>query len=201
MRENFLTHDNKFEVRLPGEDYEGAVQVYISIVAKNDIPNFKPAHLHDDYEDEEFQISAGEVIGVGPKFRFLVDKVYDPLKAPVSSIVRITEGENKDGPFTLSMEDEYIVVRLSKSDWQEYAGIRDRTPTIVHSAVVLPALSEAIRRIQEHTDTLWGGRLLEMLESKNIDPETPLIAAQQILACPVTRTFNEVNTTLDRREI
>lgn len=200
MRENFAANDNSFEVRLKGEDYEGMVDVEVSVVAATDIDRYRPDGIHEDYEDEQFQLRAGEVIGVGPTFRFLVDKVYDPLKAPVSSLVRITEGEHKDGPFTLTLDDDLIIVRLSKSDWHEYAGIRDRVPTVVHSAIILPALAEAIRNISEHTDTLWGGRLKDLLEANNIDNGAPLAAAQEILASPVTRTINEVNATLDRGE-
>ena len=200
MRENFSINDNSFEVRLQGEDYEGMVDVEISVVARKDIADYQPEGIHDDYEDEKFQLRAGEVIGIGPTFRFLVDKVYDPLKAPVSSLVRITEGEHKDGPFTLTLDDDLIIVRLSKSDWHEYAGIRDRVPPVVHSAIVLPALAEAIRKIYEHTDSLWGGRLKDLLEASNIDEGAPLAAAQEILASPVTRTINDVNAILDRGE-
>lgn len=200
MRESFGVNGDSFEVRLKGEDYEGMVDVELSVVTQKNIADYRPEGIHDDYENEKFQLRAGEVIGLGPNFRFLVDKVYDPLKAPVSSLVRITEGEHKDGPFTLTLDDDLIIVRLSKSDWHEYAGIRDRVPTVVHSAIVLPALAEAIRKIHEHTDTLWGGRLKDALEAKNIDEGDPLAAAQEILASPVTRTINEVNATLDRGE-
>ncbi len=200
MRENFATNEGSIEVRLKGENYEGMVDVEVSVVAGKDIANYWPEGIHDDYGDQKFQLSTGEVIRLGPTFRFLVDKVYDPLKAPVSSLIRITEGEHKDGPFTLTLDDDLIVVRLSKADWHEYAGIRDRVPTIVHSAIVLPALAEAIRKINEHIDTLWGGRLKDMLEANNIDEGAPLAAAQEILASPVTRTLNEVNATLDRGE-
>lgn len=200
MRENFAVNDESFEIRLKGDDYEGMVDVEISLIARTDITDYRPEGIHDDYEDERFRLRAGEVIALGPTYRFLVDKVYDPLKAPVSSLVRITEGEHKDGPFTLTLDDDLIIVRLSKSDWREYAGIRDRVPTIVHSAIVLPALAEAIRKINEHTDTLWGGRLKDLLDANSIDEATPLAAAQEILASPVTRTFNEVNTSLDRGE-
>jgi hypothetical protein len=200
MRENFAANDSSFEVRLRGEDYEGMVDVDATIVARSDITDYRPAGLHEDYEDEKFQLRAGEVIGVGPTFRFLVDKVYDPLKAPVSSLVRITKGEHKDGPFTLVLDDDHIIVRLSKADWHEYDGIRDRVPTVVHSAIVLPALAEAIRKIREHFDTLWGGRLADLLEANGIDADAPLAAAQKILASPITRTFDEVNTALDRGE-
>lgn len=198
MRESFATNSQRLDLRLKGEDYEGFVDVEISVVAQKEIVDYRPEGIHEDYEDETFLLRSGDVIGVGPTFRFLVDKVYDPLKAPLSSLVRITEGEDRDGPFTVSYDDDLIVVSLSKSDWHEYSGVRDRVPTVVHSAIVLPALAEAIRRIDKHTDTLWGGRLKDLLEAKNIDQSAPLAAAQEVLASPVSRTFNEVNATLDQ---
>lgn len=198
MRESFATNKQTLELRLRGEDYEGFVDVEVSVVAQKEIVDYRPEGIHEDYEDEKFLLRSGDVIGVGPTFRFLVDKVYDPLKAPVSSLVRITEGEHPDGPFTVTYDDDLIVVSLSKSDWHEYAGVRDRVPTVVHSAIVLPALAEAIRTINQHTDTLWGGRLKDLLQANNIDQSAPLAAAQEVLASPITRTFNEVNATLDQ---
>lgn len=198
MRESFATNSQTLNLRLKGEDYEGFVDVEISVVAQEEVIDYRPEGIHEDYEDEKFLLKPGDVIGVGPTFRFLVDKIYDPLKAPVSSLVRITEGEHTDGPFTVTYDDDLIIVSLSKSDWQEYAGVRDRVPTVVHSAIVLPALAEAILRVDQHTDTLWGGRLKDLLEARNIDQSAPLAAAQEVLASPLTRTFNEVNATLDQ---
>lgn len=200
MRETLLTNEESLQFRLRGPDYEGLVDIGISLVSKIEIANYQPAHIHTDYLGEHFHVYAGEVLGIGPSFRFHVDKTYDPLKAPVSSLIRIMEGDQKDGAFSLTLDDDLIIVRLSKSDWTEYAGIRDRVPSIVHSAIVLPALTEAIRSLNEHTDTLWGGRLKEILENNGVDQNAPLAAAQQILSHPIARTFNEVNTTLDRGE-
>jgi hypothetical protein len=118
----------------------------------------------------------------------------------VSSLVRITFGSHVDGPFEVTLDDELITIRLSKADWQEYAGIRDRAPTIVHSSIILPVLAEAIRTIDQNIDTLWGGRLKEILATKGIDQKSPLAAAQQVLASPISRMFNEVNINLDKAE-
>lgn len=198
MRENFFSNDVAFEVRLNGDDYEGMVAVEVSIVTSKSIPKYRPSGIHDDYGDEVFRLCAGEVIGVGPTYSFHVDKIYDPLKAPVSSIMRITEGIHNDGPFSLTLDDDLIIVKLSKADWHEYDGVRDRMPTIIHSAIVFPALAEAITKIDENPDTIWAGRLKDQLEAKGIDRAFPLKAAQEILSSPVNRTFVDVNAALDR---
>jgi hypothetical protein len=201
MRETFMVDRPTWSVRLKGDDYEGKVDVDIVIVAKSDTDDYRPKGLHEDYGDEKFMLRHGEVLAVGPTFSFLVDKVYDPLKAPVASLIRVDEGEHEDGPFTLTLDDDLIVVWLSKTDWREYDGICSRAPSIIHGAIVLPVLAEAIRRVDEHLDTLWGARLKDLLDRKSIDIGNPLTAAQEVLASPVTRMFGEVNATLDSGDL
>lgn len=200
MRENFSTAESSLDIRLKGEDYEGFVDIEVSVVAKSLIESYSPAGLHNDYLNESFDIGPGKVLGIGQNFRFHVDKVYDPLRAPVSSLLRITEGTHKDGPFTLALDDDLIIISLSKSDWREYAGVRDRLSSVVHSAIVLPALVEAILNVDLYQETLWSGRLKDILEARNINANEQLLAAQEILGNPIARTFSEVNATLDQRD-
>lgn len=200
MRQSILVSEQETLFRLKGDDYEGALEIDVTLVAIADIPTYKPDELHADYGDATFSVSMGEVLGIGPSFRINVDKEFDPLKAPVASIVRITEGSHEDGPFALTLDDDLIIVRLSKSDWKDYAGIRDRVPTVVHSAIVLPALAEAISSITNFTHTLWGGRLQDVIDARGLDVTNPLATAQEALASPASRTFREVNSILDRSE-
>ena len=200
MRQSFLLTSKDQALILRGDDYEGIVEIDISVVVQRNIQGYQPAGMHADYGDAKFNLRLGELIAIGPTYQIHVDKVYDPLKAPVSSLVRITVGSHPEGPFVVTLDDDLITIRLSKLDWEEYAGIRDRAPSIVHSSIILPVLAEAIRTIEQNIDTLWAGRLKELLASKGIDRKSPLIAAQEILASPISRTFNEVNVSLDRAE-
>ena len=198
IRENFLVADKKWSTNLAGPDYEGTVEIETCVLAIEDIDNYTPANAHEDYEDESFQIKSGELLAIGPDFTFLVDKVYDPLKAPVASLLKVVEGEHDTGPFHLILDDDLIIIKLSKKDWQEYAGIRDRVPSLLHSSIVLPVLAAAISNIYTNQGTLWSDRLKELIEIKEIDIEHPLIAAQVLLDSPLTRTFDEVNARLDK---
>ena len=198
MRQSFLLGSGEQKITLNGQDYEGLVSIDISIVARKDIPAYQPSGIHADYENAEFSLRPGELIAVGPTYQVHIDKVYDPLKAPVASLVRITEGDHKEGPLEVTLDDDLITIRLSKTDWNEYAGIRDRAPSVIHSSIIFPVLMEAIRTVDQYSDTLWGGRIKEILGKEGIDQSLPFIGAQKILASPVSRTFGELNVKLDR---
>jgi hypothetical protein len=201
MRESFLVSGGEWIQRLSGPDYEGSVELEIQIISAKNIHDYSPSGVHDDYDGEKFNIKKGEVLAIGGRARFHVDKVYDPLKAPVSSLIKIKEGEHKEGPFNLLLEDELIFVLLSKLDWKEYPGIRDRVPALLHGTLVLPVLAEAISNIHKHQSTLWAGRLQEIIDAKGIDTSKPLSAAQLILASPLQRTLQAVNVELDKKEL
>lgn len=197
MRINFITPGPDWATTLDGPDFEGTVKIDAQVIATQTITGYMPGGAHEDYSDQHFDIESGELIAIGPSFNFLVDKDYDPLKAPVASLLQVREGEYETGPFQLVLDDDRLVVNLSKTDWQEYAGIKDRVPELLHSAIVLPAIAAAIGCIDKYEGFLWAGRLKDLLEAKQISRDDPLDAAQQILGNPLTRTFNRINAKLD----
>ena len=100
--------------------------------------------------------------------------------------------------FECLLEEEYITIRLSKNDWRQYPGIKDRAEELLHSALVLPILVNAISVVDDYSEFLWASRLKAALAGKQIDQEDPLMAAQELLDSPIRRTFESVNVVLDR---
>lgn len=198
MRENFITAGPEWTTNLAGPDYEGSVRLEVQVIAVRDIKNYVPAGAHEDYDDAKFHIKSGDLLAICPDYSFHVDKVYDPLKAPVASLLRVIEGEHKHGPFQLVLDDDLIFVKLSKTDWKEYAGIRDRVPALLHSTIVLSVMAAAISELNKYESTLWAGRIRDVLLKKDINTDYPLMAAQELLDSPLTRTFDEVNVKLDK---
>lgn len=201
LRLNFLCEGPDWNCHLNGTDFEGRVEIETRIIATSRVDGYQPKNAHSDYEGFEFTILAGELLAIGPSYTFLVDKLYDPLKAPVSSLLRVVEGSHEYGPYEVVLDDDLIFAKLSKKDWQEYPGVRDRLPTIVHSAIVLPVLARAIREMEQHSHTLWSNRLDNLIRAREIDPTDSLKAAQELLSSPMSRTFGEVNVYLDQQDV
>ena len=199
FRAEYRSSSSSHRVRLAGHELEGRVEIEVMLFATEPLSAYLPAGAHEDYGGDTFDLKVGEVLGIGPTFTFDVEKQWDPLKAPVSSIMRVSKGEHPTGPFRLALEDNYIEVLLSQEDWEQYAGVKERVPGVIHSALVLPALAEAVLRMPDHGGKRWADRLRAISEQhQEIDTTKPLEAAQLLLRGPLARTFRELNTALDR---
>jgi hypothetical protein len=198
MREIYLSTAEDWEEVLSGQDYEGLVKIETEVIAAKYIENYKPSGLHEDYDGADFSIQAGGILAIGPILSFNVEKHYDSLKAPLESIVKVVLGTHLSGPFETILDDDFIIVKLSKQDWAQYGRIRNRVPTILHSAIALPVLAIAISKIREHEACLWSGRLNSAIAQMGLSSENPLKVAQELLDNPLTRAFKELNTRLDK---
>ncbi|WP_028467964.1 hypothetical protein [Neptunomonas japonica] len=199
-REAFISTDVHWEHKFDGPDFIGKVVIEISVVALKPVEGYAPEGMHSDYEGATFNINSGELIAIAPSYSFLAEKDFDALKAPVASLVKIVEGENDIGPFECSYDDDLIIVTLSKIDWSEYAAIRDRVSTTLHTSIVLPVLVGALYYLEEHgTGSTWTDRLEEIVNRLDLSLDNPLMSAQEILSNPLQRAFTEVNKELDKR--
>jgi hypothetical protein len=198
LRSEFTTAEEVRNITFDGHDLEGRVELEIVLFASKATSGYRPAGAHPDYGTTTFDLEPGALLGVGPGFSFEVDKQFDPLRAPVASIMRVSKGEHPVGPFRLALEDEFVEIILSHEDWGHYAGVKDRVPGVLHVALVLPALVEAVRRMGEFSGRRWADRLRSMTEVHQVDITQPLEAAQQLLQEPLTRAFNELNAALDK---
>jgi len=200
-RESFTTREQAFSQTFDGPDLEGKVYIEISLVAVKRIEGYAPAGMHSDYDGANFDINSGELIAIVPTYSFLAEKDFDALKAPVASLIRIEEGEEDIGPFKCTYETQLIIVTLPKAGWDEYAAIRDRVPSVLHTSIVLPVLVEALTLLRDDSapGVTWADRLDEIVTQMDLDIEKPLLAAQAILSNPLGRAFVEVNKELDKR--
>jgi hypothetical protein len=197
-RKEFVTSGPTKILTFPGDDLQGRVDIEISLFAAKPLPAYAPPGVHSDYGTTAFGLERGEVLGIGPAFSFEVDKQFDPLRAPVSSIMRIRQGDHAEGTYRLVLEDDFIEVLLSQHTWARYAGVRDRVPAVLHIGLVMPALVEGLRRLNDFSGRRWADRLRAIVETKGVDTSTPIEAAQILLQDPLGRAFDELNLYLDR---
>lgn len=178
----------KIESNLLKEKVE--VQFYICSVAK--IENYHPEGTHSVFDNEIFNIEVGDILALGGTVDFIVAKEFDPLKAPISSIIRLVKSESRnEGDIRVIYDNEKIIVELSKKDYEIYSQIKNNSIEILHSALVLPILVDAIYEANKGDDTLgvWVDKLKQICNERKINMDDPLSAAQIILNNPISRTF------------
>lgn len=194
FRQHFSTFEKEDVFILPASRVRELVSVGFYIRAVEQIPDYKPSGLHQDYEGFSFAIGPGDVLAVGGYTSFIAEKDFDPLKPSVTSFMAIKRGSHPNGPMVIDYGDQdKIVIKLSRADWENYVLAKGRTSAapILHSAVVLPVLADALALIKNRdsdaSGTHWYQRLTVILQQKELLEEEPLSAAQQILSNAVGR--------------
>ncbi|MES2216602.1 MAG: hypothetical protein V4481_04885 [Patescibacteria group bacterium] len=199
-RRSFSTAKPIEKFSIPAKHLRERVTVGFFICANEDLKKYCPTAPHADYEGAVFDVDAGDILATGGYSSFIAEKAFDPLRPPVSSFMSILEGSHHEGPMQVDYEAEKITIVLSKVDWKEYLGVRGQKPVqgILHSAIVFPALVDAIHKIQtaggDYENTNWYGRLDAIMEAKGLQEKDPFEAAQKILDNPATRSFRGIET-------
>ena len=174
------------------------VDVSFCVCATQDIQDYSPEGIHPDLAGEPIAVEKGDVLADGGTGSFMADKTFDPLKAPVSSFMKIKEASEKSAPMAIEYGGDQIIIKLSKDDYKNYVFARKFAPSSLHSSLVLPALVDVLYVINKddgrYEGSQWFDRIKQICRERDIVLDDPLIAAQRILGKPVERSLKEVKT-------
>ncbi len=198
-RRTFTITGDSFEIRIPAGDLRDRVDVSFYICATRTIDDYDPIGTHPALAGDSSKIDAGDVIGFGQSGWFVADKSFDPLKAPVTSFIKIREGRSKDGPMEIDYDDS-ILILLSKTDFKKYkvaAKASSAVAGIIHSSIVLPALVETINLMngkdgENYASFGWYSKIKQISIARKISLAESFKAAQALIGYPVSRSLKEV---------
>lgn len=200
-RKTFTTQENRIRIEIEAGDVREKVDVSYSVVSLANIPDYNPVGIHPDLAGEPSEVEKGDVLADGGAGWFTADKTFDPLKAPVSSFMKIQEGNKKSGPMTIDYGDDQILIKLSKDDFENYKFARKYAIPILHSSIVLPSLVDVIYTMNskqsDYGDQPWFSRIQQICRERSINLDNPIDAAQQLLGQPIDRGLSEIQRIMD----
>jgi len=172
------------------------VEVDFFVCACEDITNYTNTEFSDIYKGYSFLIEQGDILAYGGKGIFHANKAFEELKS-VSAFMNIDAGDKKKMPMYNYYEGDKITIYLSQDSYELYQKVKNEKSYIntLHSSVVLPALSEAIRFLlsnesNDYKDKKWYYLLEKLIVSNQTDD--PLQTAQKILDLPINRSFESL---------
>lgn len=183
-----------------GATYESSIdqrkvcyKIFVSVfaVACADMKAFRWSRQHADYGDATFDVRAGDLLSVPWQFSFEPDKLYDPQKPPVGSIFRIVPDNKRRKGIRTNLSGNQIEVFCEKD---LFANLQQcGSAKLQLTAVVLPALIDAISYIQENENEEsdgdlspeWCGTLSNLINAAHLKDKRPLEAAQKLLQYPI----------------
>lgn len=193
-RQSFDANEQTAQFTIPTTRLRGRVQLDTFIVALDPIPDYMPTNTHEDYGAHMYEISTGDIIGVGGSRSFIADTEFDPLRASASSFIKIERGPKPKGNIVALHGSSEIIIRLPQEDFDRFQQVAGQklVADILHAAIVFPVLVEAVQFAQKKRGNEYNDRLLAILEQRNLMEEDPFIAAQEILQSPVSRALSKL---------
>jgi hypothetical protein len=207
FRQIYQTFERKYKVEINSKDLRDSVSVNFYICAIQPIFSYNPEGVHSDLAGDAVSVEAGDIIADGGTSSFIADKTFDPLKAPVSSFMKIMENPNIDEQMNINYEqNDRIVLELSKKDFTKYNNVKGRAVASIHSSIVLVALVDVIYTMnseigkRDYGESAWFNKIQEICRYKNIDLDNPLITAQKLLGNPLERSLSETERLLENED-
>jgi len=196
FRESYVCKDLVENIEIKSSLLNDVVDVSFFICAQKDVIKFSSKSYVPPFNNISFDFLKGDILAYSGKSRIVAKKSPEQLKS-VSSFMKIDSTGKKKHPMYLDYSDDKLILMLSDEDYRNYQLISedDFLQTTLHGCIVLPALSEAIRVINEGEttenieDKKWFIILNKLIRDKEED--NPLSTAQKILDLPINRTFTK----------
>lgn len=204
FRETFTSFDSKGSINIEANRLRDKVDVGFYLCAETKIKDYRPAGLHRDYGTASFPIEPGDILADGGRCSFIADKKFDPLNAPTSSFIKMGDPLKKPGSMIIDYDGDILQIRLPQEEYEKYQDTKNQAVHPVVSMLVLPALAEALRVMNEeekradYEEKKWYIRLKAICREQRIRDDDPLDAAQKILGYPLLRGFNQLFSITDK---
>lgn len=145
-------------------DLSGRTEVRGLLVAINDLPGFRAAGWHPDYEGMSFDIGAGSVLAEDEPKEYWIDNAEEAAIGSCFEVVADEKNELGNGQWRCDLHADRVQLRMSANDIGVFKMARDRvnaTPeaAYVMNGVYLPALVHVLAAADhdgdEYADRRW----------------------------------------------
>ncbi len=206
-RTKISTPEKEVDFKLESTKLAKVIEVRTFIVLTQDIKNFSSKDFHTDYLNQQFDLSAHQIIAIGTAQDFNIendDKDLDSLPS-ILQIVKLTN-KNKGSLSVNTDNDDLVLIGLSEDVYDLYASLGKNTfKASAFSLVLFPALIVILQRMHDNKDDddfnsrHWFQVINNLLENNGFNLEdvtsendSLLSICQSIFSDPISRSFAEL---------
>ena len=209
-RESQLFDASEFTFTIDRKEVRGTVEVTVSIVAVEDIPEYVNGNVSPLYKGfDSFYVERGDLLAVFGVFPIEADIQYEKLKA-VSQIFVVT-GDNENETVSIDLDGPKINVKMAPGLFSLFCEERINKSTLYaplfHASLVLNALVKAIGEIEKHKKEAWAKTIMHRLNTEQDihpvfkawkDPEKWVEIAQELLNNPYESMLSAIKKIDDK---
>jgi len=189
-----------FQIDILRKDVNGPVVFNCYISVKRVIGQLKNERLNKDYDGYIFTLEPGDILAVFPDYSYDTEIRYDKLQAAGSFMI-VRENSRVNYP-KFGLDSQKIEISLPPSLYKQYKDkLGNAFASVIHSSLVLNALTCALYDIDEYRHTLWARTILYRLETeealrpyKSLEVDKIPLLAQELLGDPYKRLFDYLDS-------
>ena len=180
--------ENNFQIFFNYGDLNG--DVTFQFFLKSNVDKLIKTNLVSEDYDDPFYISINDILAKTPEWNELIDHKFDPHSSKPTSFIQVTKFDEIETK--VSFDNNEIIIRLPNEIYEEYKNLDMTTGPILHSSIVLPVLTQAIRFIKDpennsHSSEDWYSKLDQMIDVKKLSNENELTIASKLLKDPINK--------------
>ena len=186
-----------FSITVPRRSVNGRISFSCFVSVKEPIANYSNEGFNADYEGFSFDMKPGDILVAFPQFHYDADIRYDKLQA-AGSFMQIRESDLHEEVF-YDISGNKIEILMPSRLYQLYSNpVVKGSAEVMHSSLVLNALTYALLNIEDHEQTTWAKTIYYRLDNEEgfsrsdlADPSNIPMLAQRLLKDPYGRMFNK----------
>lgn len=198
LRRCEVSSEPHFTIVVPRHAINGRLNFNCYVSVKEPISDYSNRGFNSDYEGFTFDMEPGDILVTFPQFHYDADIRYDKLQA-AGSFMQIRESNLHEQVF-FDISGNKIEILLPPTHYQLYCNpIVKGSAEIIHSSLVLNALTYALLNIENHEQTTWAKTIYYRLDIEEGFSRTELQEpsnipglAQRLLKDPYLRLFNKI---------
>lgn len=159
--------------------------------------------FNDDYQGRKFNLQKGAILAIANQYNFKIDKEKEDL-SQVPSIFTIYKKETTDETEAeIELYANKIRIGLNICDYENYNIGVQRTPDIINSFIILPALTYAFEQIKANYDDFKEYRWFRAIEKifkkysmtfneDLLNTKSSFELAQKVMRCPISKSLKHI---------
>ncbi len=198
LRRCVISSEPTFTIVLSRHEVNGRLNINCYVSVKELIAGYTNKGFNPDYGQSTFDMEPGDILVAFPQLHYDADIQYDKLQA-AGSFMQIRESNLHDNVF-FDISGNKIEILLPPTHYQLYCNpIVKGAAQIIHSSLVLNALTYALLNIEDHEQTTWAKTIYYRLDNETgysrddlSEPSNIPMLAQRLLKDPYSRLFNHI---------
>ena len=191
-RESIRFSDDSFEYRVPEDLIEDKLSIRVFMVATQELEDYEPSNLVDDYDGLKFDLDQFSIIGIASYRTVKIEKEKNQIKnvASIFSIVKKMSNKKKD--FQFELNGDRIRIEVPEEYLEKY-NILNRNPNnkyALMSIIIAPVFIKVLDMVKSDSEETysmfkWHSALLHLMDKKKLSlEEDSYVIMQKLLENP-----------------